>query len=253
MPRKGQFRRLRRLRLVGTVGGLAVFIGGASVLSAWGDAFHHRPGGVVGVLVGLVLVASGIGGATWSIRAGGRVAAGERQELHARGLDDGLPMGAFVEGQRTGLEAPDLFWVLGTLLLGFGVLFSVAGATDPQVGWKVGIAFGSVGFLPAALFFRLGTGTTLWLTSEGIERSRWPRRSVRWVDVKRIVPLLSGKPISGFDTADAIELQLSPATQGWSHFSGVNDFTIRCQLLEISARELFPLIQEKLDPRRDVG
>jgi hypothetical protein len=111
------------------------------------------------------------------------------------------------------------FWVIGTLLMGAG-LFRVAGATDPQVGWKFGIAFGSVGFVPAALSFRLATGTRLWLTPDGIERSRWPRKSARWVDVLRIVPLVSGSPSSGIDAANAIELQMSPSARGWARLSG---------------------------------
>jgi len=253
VPRKSQFRRLRRFHLVGNGGALAVFIGGASVFSAVGDAVHHRPGGIVGVIVGLALAAFGIGGATWAIGSGGRVAAAERQELRERRLDDGLPIGAFLQGQRLGLEASDQFWVIGTLLMGAGLLFLVAGATDPQVGWKFGIAFGSVGFVPAALSFRLATGTRLWLTPDGIERSRWPRKSARWVDVQRIVPLVSGSPSSGIDAANAIELQMSPSARGWARLSGINNFTIRCQMLEISARDLLPLIQERMPRRQDVG
>jgi hypothetical protein len=48
----------------------------------------------MGVVVGLVLAIAGIGALTWAIRAHERVATDELQDLRARGLDDGLPIGA---------------------------------------------------------------------------------------------------------------------------------------------------------------
>jgi len=68
-----------------------------------------------------------------------------------------------------------------------------------------------------------------------------------------IVPLVSGSPSSGIDAANAIELQMSPSARGWARLSGSKNFTIRCQMLEISARDLLPLIQERMPPRQDVG
>ena len=200
-------------------------------------------------MVGVVLVASGIAGVTWTVRTGHRVATGERQELRARGLDDGLPMGAFLQGQRVGLEASDQWLVFATLLVGVGLLFGVGGAIDPQVGWRFGLAFGSgVGFLPAAILFRVGTGTKLWLTSDGIDRGRWPRRSVRWIDVERIVPLRRGTTPSALEDADAFELRLPHAAQRRSRFSRANTFAIPCRLLEISSADLFRMIEERATP-----
>jgi hypothetical protein len=237
--------------MTGMGGVLAVSFGGATAFAAVGDAVHHRSGGMVGVIVALALLAAGVCTVTWAFRAWGRVASEEREQLRSRGLDDGLPMGAFLHGRRVGLEASDHWLVLGTVLAGMSLLVSVAGGTDPQVGWRFGIAFGMVGFLPAAVCLRLGVGTRLWLTPEGVERSRWPRRTVRWSEVNRVVPLEHGNPTAGFDAADGIELQLPPVSRGWRRLWGVNDFTIRCQFLEISANDLLPLIQERLHLPQD--
>lgn len=195
VPNKQQFRRLRRLRLIGTVGGLAVPIGILTLVSVAGDAAQNRAGGLTGIVVGLVLTAAGICAATWAIRAHHRVAVAELQDLRARGLDDGLPMGAFRRDQRVGLDASDTWLVLGALTAGVGVMFAMAGATDPQVGWRFGVAFSLVGFLPAALCFRLGTGTKYWLTPDGVAKRDGLEVAVRYADVERIVPLHNGDPV----------------------------------------------------------
>lgn len=144
------------------MGGIASSLPWASAaISAVLDAVDHRPGGMIGVVVGLALLATGLSGVIFVARSGARVAALEREELRNAGLDDGLPKGAFVQGQRVGLEASDKWMVAGALGVGAGLLFAVSGALDPQVGWKVGVAFACVGFLPAAFFMWIGPGTKL--------------------------------------------------------------------------------------------
>lgn len=199
MPRKNQFRRTRRLRLAARAGVIAIALGGTLLLSAVHDVALRRSGGWPGIVVALVLVSAGIGVGLWVIRARGRSAASDAEELRVTGVDDRLPMGAFSQGRRVGLEAADLWFVWGTLTLGVGLLFAVAGATDPQVGWRFGPAFSSAAFVPAAMCFWLGSGTNYWLTRDGIETSRWPRRFMRWADVVRVVPLRHGSPAVHFE------------------------------------------------------
>lgn len=227
MPRKSQFRRTRRLRLAARAGVIAIALGGTVLLSAVHDVALRRSGGWPGVVVALVLVSAGIGVGLWVIRARGRSAASDAEELRAAGADDGLPMGAFRQGQRVGLEAADLWFVWGALTLGVGLLFAVAGATDAQVGWRFGLAFSSVGFVPAAMCFWVGTGTKYWLTRDGIETSRWPRRFMRWADVVRVVPLRHGSPAVHFERPDAIELQTAKPVQGAARWWRSTDFRSR--------------------------
>ena len=197
----------------------------------------------MGVVVGLVLAIAGIGAFTWAIRAHKRVATDELQDLRARGLDDGLPMGAFRRDQRVGLESSDTWLVVGVLMAGIGLVFAVAGAADPRVGWRFALAFSMVGFLPAALFFRLGTGTRYWLTPDGVARRGSQQASVHYADVERIVPLYRNSPVATPERADALELQVAKARQArW----GRTGFTIKLVLVEIGGADLLPMLEERV-------
>ena len=225
-------------------------LGGVAIFSAGADAFAHRPGGWQGVGVGLVLLAAGISAGTWAVRSSTRATAHDRHELREAGLDDGLPMGAYMQGQQIGLEAADLWLVWGTLAMGVGLLFGVAGVTDPQVGWKFGLAFSSVGFVPAALCFRAGTGTKYWLTSDGIETCRWLRRSVRWADAERIVLVKQGIPTQNASRMDAIELQTSKPVRGTPRWWPGTDLSIKAVLVEVGRHDLLAMIRERVELAR---
>lgn len=253
MPRKSQFRRVRRLRLAGRGGLIAIGLGLTAIFSSASDALHDHAGGWEGVAVGLVLVTSGISAETWAIRASRRAMTSDRRELRARNLDDGLPMGAFMQNERVGLEAADLWLALGILTTGVGLLFAVAGATDPQVGWKFGLAFSLVGLIPATLCFRVGTGTKYWFTPDGIETNRWPRRSVRWTDVERIVPLWRGQPALHPESFDAVELQTAKPVQGVPRWWPGTDLSIKAVLVEIGRHDLLSMIQELAHPDRTIS
>jgi hypothetical protein len=248
VPRKRQFRRLRRLRLIGTTGTLVALIGGASGVLAAGDAFHHRPGGVPGMAIGAVLVVAGLGTAIWALPRYDRVEADDRQRLKALGLDDGLPMGAFRDHQDIGLEPADYLLMGASVFAGVAVVLAATSLTETPVGWQYGLGFALlVGIVPASVCMRLGTGTRLWLTPEGIERRRWPMRSVRWADVTRLVPLYRGIPEPRISVAtDAIELQTAAPSGGWLNSWGGRPFTIRVLPLELSATELVPLLEANL-------
>jgi hypothetical protein len=222
-------------------------MGGVALFSAAGDAAHHRPGGLTGIVVGLGLATAGVGAIIWVFRGHKRVAADELQELRARGLDDGLPMGAFRQDQRVGLEASDTWLVVGVLMSVIGLVFAVAGGADPRVGWRFALAFSMVGFLPAALFFRLGTGTRYWLTPEGVARRGKLQASVHYADVQRIVPLYRNSPMATPEGADAFELQVAQArNRRW----GGTDFTIRLVLVEIGGADLLSLLDERVRSAR---
>jgi hypothetical protein len=197
-----------------------------------------------------VLFALGTCAGTWAIRASRQAAAADRQELGARGLDDGLPMGAFMQDQRIGLEAADSWLVWGTITVAIGVIFAAAGATDSEVGWRFGRAFALVGFVPAAVCFRVGTGTKYWLSSEGIETNRWPRRFVLWADVQRIVPLWRGRPVVGDQRADAIELQTAKRVRGALRWWPGTDLSIKILLVEISRHDLSTMIHQRVRAAR---
>ncbi len=251
MPRKRQFRRLRRLRLIGGSGVIAVMLGGAAAFFGASDAVHHRSGGMVGVVVGLVLVVSGVGLATWALRAVPGVADAEWRELRARGGDDGLPLGAFRQDQGVGLEASDRLLVVGVVTAGIGLVFLVSGLTDPQVGWRFGLGFSMVGFVPAALFFRLGTGVRYWLTPEGVARRDTLQPVVHWADVERIVPMSRGIPVATSDYADAFELSVRSPEQAQPRRWLATGFTIKLLLVEISRDDLLPLLLERVHSAHD--
>jgi len=246
VPRKRQFRRLRRLRLIGGSGVIAMMLGGAAAFFAAGDAAHHRPGGMVGVLTGVVLVAAGAGVMTWALRAFTGVAESEWQELRARGGDDGLPLGAFRQGQRVGLEASDGLLIFGVVSAGIGVLFLVSGITDSHVGWRFGLGFSLIGFVPAALFFRLGTGVKYWLTPEGVAKRARLQPSVYWDDVERIVPVNRGIPVAASDYMDALELEVRDPKQAQRRRWLATDFTIKLSLVEIKRDDLLHLLRERV-------
>lgn len=175
------------------------------------------------------------------LRSHKRVAADELHELRARGMDDGLPLGAYRDGQRVGLEASDTWLVVGVVMAVVGTVFAVAGAADPRVGWRFGLAFSMVGFLPAVLFFWLGTGTRYWLTPDGVATRGRRQASVRYADVERIVPLHRNSPIATPEAADAFELQVAHSrNRRWMG----TEFTIRLMLVEVGGAELLPLLNE---------
>ena len=70
-----------------------------------GDAARHTPGDIWVSSSGVVLVTAGAAVRTWAWRAFAGIAESEWQELRARGDDVGLPLGAFRQHRRVGLEA----------------------------------------------------------------------------------------------------------------------------------------------------
>ena len=222
------------------LGGTAAFFGAR-------DALHQHPGGVVGVVVGLALVVAGIAVVTWMLRAADDVAAADWRELRARGGDDGLPRGAFRQDQCVGLEASDRWLIIGVVAAGAGLLFLVSGLADPLVGWRFGLGFSLVGFVPAALFFRLGTGVTYWLTPEGVAKRGKVRPAVRWTDVERVVPMSGATPVAAGGYADAFELQVGSSEQAgpgrWLRGGG---FIIKLTLVEIARPDLLRLLGERI-------
>ena len=230
---------------------IALMLGGAAAVSGVGDAVHDRPGGMVGVVVGLMIVVAGIGIVTWVLRAVTRVTKAEWQELRARGGDDGLPFGAFRQDQRVGLEASDRLLMFAVVTAGIGSVFLVSGVIDPQVGWRFGLGFSLVGFVPAALFLRLGTGVKYWLTPEGVARRRRLQSAVHWADVKRIVPMRRGIPVATSDYADALELEVRSPEHAQSRKVLATDFTIKLLLVEIGRDELLALLRERVHSAHD--
>lgn len=230
---------------------MAAMLGAAAAFFGAGDAVHHRPGGMLGVVVGLMLVASGVGVATWAFRAAAGVAEAEWRELRARGGDDGLPLGAFRQDQRVGLEASDRLLIVGVVTAGIGLVFLVSGLTDPQVGWRFGLGFSLVGFVPAALSFRLGTGVRYWLTPDGVARRDGLRPAVHWVDVERIVPMRRGIPVATSDYADAFELEVRSPEQARPRRWPATAFTLKLLLVEIRRDDLLPLLRERVTSAHD--
>lgn len=248
MPRKSESRGLRRLKLVEAAGGLGVVIGAVALFSAIPDALHHRAGGVAGVAMGLVPIAAGIGPVIWGIRNEERVRAGDTERTQAQGLDDGLPPGAFREQQDIGLEATDVLLVVALVFVGFGLVFTIAGATEPAVGLWIGLAFAfAVGLVPAAICIWLGTGTRLWLTPEGIERRRWPARFTRWSEIDRIVPVYRGHPQQKPNQlTQVLELRTRTSRPRWSRYLVPSGFPVRVGLLEVSPTDLVRMIEARI-------
>lgn len=134
-----------------------------------------------------------------------------------------------------GLEASDGLLIFGVVNAGIGVLFLVSGITDSHVGWRFGLGFSLIGFVPAALFFRLGTGVKYWLTPEGVAKRARLQPSVYWDDVERIVPVNRGIPVAASDYMDALELEVRDPKQAQRRRRLATDFTIKLSLVESSA------------------
>jgi hypothetical protein len=245
MPRKRLFGRVRRVRRGVRVGLATVALGLGLIAAAVPEALHRQPGGWLLLLGGLALVALGVGGAAHADRGSSAAEAGDRRELLAAEQADGLPMGAFLEDGRLGLEAADRWWTWGTVAVGLGLMVGGAAATAPDGEWWWGPVFSSVGLVPAVLCLRAGTGTKYWLTSEGIETARWPRRSVRWADVQRVVPLKGGVPEHPPHRFDAIELQTSGPVHGAPRWWGT-DLSLKLVLVEVGRDELLARVQERV-------
>jgi len=223
----------------------AFLLGGSGALYSIVDAAHHRPGGEVGIAICLLMTFVGLGAAAWAIGVHSRIADTELAELGARGLDDGLPLGAFREGDRIGLQASDLLLLTAVAMTGFGLVFLVTGAADSRIGWRFGAAFSMIFFIPALAFLRLGTGTRYWLTPEGIETRR-RRLSVRWQDVDRISPMHRGSFTNPGEPVDAFELHRpDSARTAWRRWTAY-DFRIKLVLIELDERESLAVIASAL-------
>jgi hypothetical protein len=219
------------------------------MFGAAGDAWHHRPGGLVGVAFGVVLALAGLVCVSWALRAADRVGTDELETLRARGVDDGLPRGTFREDQRVGLEASDGLLVLAAVMAIVGVIFAVGGGIDPQVGWGVGLTVSLIGFVPAALCVRGGIGTKYWLTPEGVARRGRLQPDVKYADVERVVPLYRGSPVDSAAGAHALELQVPTSVRPGG--SG-RDFTIKLGLLEVGGPDLLTLLEERIRAARTI-
>ncbi|WP_134739262.1 hypothetical protein [Nocardioides sp. 503] len=253
MPRKRLFRRVRRVRLALRVGLGAVALGLGLVSAAAPDVvLHGEAGGWLLLLTGLVLVAVGAGGAARVGRAGSEALARDRRDLVAADQEDGLPMGAFVQDGRLGLEAADRWWTWGTVAVGLGLMIGGAAAAAPDSDWWWGPVFSSVGLVPAVLCLRAATGTKYWLTPEGIETARWPRRSVRWADVERVVPLRGGVPEHPPDDFNALELQTSGSVRGAPRRWG-SDLVLRLALVEADRDEVLGMVHERVRAARELS
>lgn len=136
---------------------------------------------------------------------------------------------------------------LGVLTAGCGLVFAVAGAADPEVGWRFGMMFSLVGFVPAALCARLGTGTKYWLTPDGVARRSGRQIAVRCADVERIVPLHNGDPTPMLAAANALELQVAEPRR--RPFGG-SGFTIKLMLVEVDGADLMPILEQKVRSAR---
>lgn len=104
-----------------------------------------------------------------------------------------------------------------------------------------------VGFLPAALCFRLGTGTKYWLTPDGVARRDGLQVAVRYVDVERIVPLRNGDPVPTLMGADALELQVAKSRR---RLWGGSGFTIKLVLVEVGGADLLAMLEARVRSAR---
>lgn len=239
MPRKRDLRRVRRVRGVVAGGGCLVLLGIGAVIPDVGDSVGGPSGGWVRFAVCGVLVVVGLVPFIWGVRNEPRVKARELEELRLHGLDDGLPYGAYRDGQSVGLEAADLMLVFAACFAVMGLVVGVATFTDPKVAWGWAAGAVLVVLLPGVLLLRLGTGTRLWMTEEGIERRRWPAKSTRWSDVEQVVLTTVG-------TSDLIELRGRPESTGWRRHLPPPSFTIRCLPLEAESGDVLRLLRARV-------
>jgi hypothetical protein len=131
-------------------------------------------------------------------------------------------------------------------------VIGAAAAAAPDSDWWWGPVLSSVGLAPAVLCLRAATGTKYWLTPEGVETARWPRRSVRWADVERVVPLKGGVPEHPPADFDALELQTAAPVLGAPHWWGT-DLVLRLALVEVDRKELRSMVHERVRAARELS
>jgi hypothetical protein len=225
-------------------------LGGTVAVSGADDGIHHRSGGWVGLGVGVMLLVSGAAALMWVLRTYAGTAVTDWEELRVEGDDDGLPLGAFRQGQRVGLEASDQLLILAALSVGLAVVILACGLSDPDVGSRFALGFSLFWLVPGALLGRLGTGVAYWLDPDGVVRRNRSRVAVRWVDVERIVPMRQGSPASNIGIADAFELHVRtrehPKPSRWLK----PDFTLYLRLVETSRHDLWRLLDDRVRSAR---
>jgi hypothetical protein len=240
---------------MGYVSVLALVPGAACVIFGAADAIAHRPGGLVGVIVGLTIIAAAVVTIVSVTRRHQHTADLEWQELRARGDDDGLPLGVFREDERVGLEASDLWHAPAAMISAIGLLLlTIIVITEPpaRAPWWFGVLLSLSLFGVAALFVRQATGVAYWLTPEGITRRNKRRHAVHWKDIGQVVPMLHGRPVprSSPGSADAFALQASEAPssparrRGW----GTKGFMVNLTRVEVDKYELLTMLRERIRP-----
>lgn len=150
-----------------------------------------------------------------------------------------MPLGAFQDGQRIGLEASDRCVMLAAVLAGFGVVFAVAGVADPQVGLRFAVP--SLVLRPGCLVRLAWHGNSV-LADAGRNDKARETAAGRSVGRRRA----ERSPVSG-------DTRRSPRARRHTRLqrveppaSGRTDVSIKLLLVEISRQDLLPIIQERI-------
>jgi hypothetical protein len=253
MPSKREFQRVRRLQVLAYASVIAIPIGGACVLFGALDVLARRPGGAYGVALGLPVIAGAVVAIVRALRNYDQVASSEWEKVRAHGRDDGLPLGAYRDSQGVSLEANDLWLLAGTLSTAIGFLFFFLALANYQETSNLVFLFTLVGFCPAALFFRRGSGVPYRLTNEGLVRRNRRVPAVRWDDVERIIPNTAGRPIpaTSLGAADCFELHKIVESRGRirSLWRGSRTVAVQVRMVEVDGPALFKLLQERMPDR----
>lgn len=220
-----------------------------TVVNAGKSVIHHEAGGLPGLAVGGALIIVGAIGLAWAVKSASRAEAADDLDLERAGLKDSLPYGAFRDGDRIGLDAADSWLVLAVPPAIFGVVFLVAAATDPWVGWS-GVAIAAFCFALAGLSVWLGSGTPYWLEPDCLTCRGPVRRSIRWSQVERLRLSSGGSSVDRADLAKDIELQAYIGERASLRRHGI---TLRTRLIELDAPELVRLIQERCPGAHQIG
>ena len=243
MPRKRASPRPRRASIVAVAAAFGVLSGLDVLIQVAIDS--HPAGSQAGIVVGVGLVVGGGAALWWSIRDLRGTTAAPSQPPEAD-ENDGLPPGAFRDGQRIGPEGSDALLVVAGFFTVFGLVFLVVALLQRGVlVVGLGTALG-LGFLPAVLLVRAARGTRLWLTPGGIERERWPRKSLPWTEVTRIVTLQNGARAPLSAVTDYVQLRVTAPSRHRRSSRDRTGFAVRVMLLHVSAVDLVRLIQGRL-------
>jgi len=186
MPTAPDLPRQRSRRIVGSLCRVLVGIGLIGGYLGIRDLGKGLDAGRWELALSVTFVVVGGLGAFWSRRTMAPAAAADQDAVAARGLRTDLPYGTHDDGDSIGLPSKVFFPAFGLGFLVVCVLLALLVVLDVDGdGRWFSLGFVVMGLVGLFIWWYTH-GTVYHVSVEGMWRSRWPRRRVRWVHVTHV-------------------------------------------------------------------